>query len=183
MYDALRDDEPFSRCELHDTLWRDAIRGRFQIDQKASFDDVEELVVISVLMPVILPLHDAKPNDGIIDASKGLVVPRIEYCVDERVERDLLEWREEDVEMRGVRKARQGQEHSESRLQALMVAEHVAKAVVKREDVELTIEEPARAIEGDPAECWGEKSGCHHLHRRRPFRYRLEAPSPCPRVP
>jgi hypothetical protein len=79
------------------------IRRRLEVDQEASFDDVEELVVCIVPVPVILALYHGEPHDGLVHARQRLIVPRVAYGGDERVERDLLQRREEHVEMRGIR--------------------------------------------------------------------------------
>lgn len=42
---------------------------------QAAFDDVEEFVLVLMLMPVIVALHDAEADDGIIYVTEGLVEP------------------------------------------------------------------------------------------------------------
>jgi len=59
-----------------DTLLRLEFDGAtFEIHQEEAFDDVEELVLIVVLVPVELAMQDAKPDDAVVDAGEGLVEP------------------------------------------------------------------------------------------------------------
>src|SRR5215207_3093570 len=76
MHDALGDDETLARRQFHHSAWRHSVRALLEIDEEPTFDDVEELVVGVVLMPVILALHDAEAYDRVVDAGERLVVPR-----------------------------------------------------------------------------------------------------------
>src|SRR5579871_6750576 len=69
VHDALGHDEALARAEID--------RALLQIDQEMPFEDEEELVQVVVLVPVILALHDAEANDGIVDPAQRLVVPTI----------------------------------------------------------------------------------------------------------
>lgn len=97
MSNALRDDTPFSRTKRNHATRGDTIRLRLEIDQERTVENKEELVVVSVLVPVILSLHDAEANDGFVHANERLIVPRLLNRGDEWIERDLLQRIEEDV--------------------------------------------------------------------------------------
>ena len=47
----------------------------FQVNEQLATDDVEELIIGIVLVPVILTLNDAKPNNGVIYLAERLVIP------------------------------------------------------------------------------------------------------------
>src|ERR1043166_274228 len=108
MDDTPRHDERLTRSELDDSARGDTIRGGFQVDEKEPIETEEEFVVGVVVGPVVLALHDAEPNDGIVDPDERLVPPLIAHAGDYGRERDLLESREEDVEVRRVGKAGAG---------------------------------------------------------------------------
>ena len=52
-------------------------RAVFQVDEEPALDDVEELVLVVVLVPVVLAPDDAEPDDRVVDPAEGLVVPRV----------------------------------------------------------------------------------------------------------
>ena len=69
MNDALRDNKALLSRKL-DTLV-------LEIDDEATFQYKEELIVIVVFVPVILALHDAKTNDRTVHLTQRLVVPAV----------------------------------------------------------------------------------------------------------
>lgn len=60
--------KPLSGCGLD--------RPAFQVNYEAPLDHVEELILLVVLMPVELALHDVKPNDAVVHSAQRLVIPR-----------------------------------------------------------------------------------------------------------
>jgi hypothetical protein len=80
-----------------------AVRLRIEIDQEESLEHEEELVVVLMLVPVILALHDAEPDDRVVHAADRLIPPFVLDRGDHRIERDLGELRKEDVEVGRVR--------------------------------------------------------------------------------
>src|SRR5262249_31927783 len=56
-----------------------------------------------MLMPVIFPLHDAEPDNGIVHPAQRLIVPLVRHRFGERLNIDEIERGEFDVEMRDVR--------------------------------------------------------------------------------
>jgi hypothetical protein len=94
MNDPFRDNESLTRGQLD--------RPILQVDQEFSLDDVEELVEIIVLVPVILPLHHAKPDDRIIDLTQRLVVPAVFTRLHQPLNVDDLQRRMQDVQVRRV---------------------------------------------------------------------------------
>jgi hypothetical protein len=92
--DPARDHEALSRAE--------GDRPSLEIDDELAFNDVEELVVGVVLMPVILSLHHTEAEDCVIHLAEGLVVPLKLAGVDQRLEVDNFESGIEDVEARLV---------------------------------------------------------------------------------
>ena len=67
VHDAFGHDESLARLQ-HDS-------PILEIDQEKSLDDVEELVEIVVLVPVILSLHDTDSHDRVVDPAQRLVEP------------------------------------------------------------------------------------------------------------
>src|SRR4029453_12226451 len=67
--------KPLSGCELD--------RPAFQVNYEAPLDHVEELILLVVLMPVELALHDAEPYDGLVHSTQRLVIPRVLAGIDE----------------------------------------------------------------------------------------------------
>jgi hypothetical protein len=74
--DTFRDDEALLSIELDTSI--------FKIDDETTLKDKEELVVISVFVPVILTLHYAKSNDRIVHLAQRLVVPAVGTRGDQR---------------------------------------------------------------------------------------------------
>ena len=101
MPNALRYNEALAWVERYDPP-RSGVRLRFKIDEQLSLDDIEKLVIIRVLMPVIFAFDNAESNDGIIHSHKRLIVPRMTDGTDDVIEGDCLEWGTQDVEMRLV---------------------------------------------------------------------------------
>src|SRR4029079_19146030 len=93
---ALRHREAFTRLKL-DHATGCSVSPRLEVDQEAALDDIEELIVFVVLVPVILPLHDAQSHDGVVHSAEGLVVPLILYRRDERIELDSRERSKQDI--------------------------------------------------------------------------------------
>lgn len=75
MHHSLRNREPLSGGELDcPTL---------QVNYEAPLDHVEELILLVVLMPVELALHDAEAHNAVVHSAQRLVVPRILAGIDE----------------------------------------------------------------------------------------------------
>jgi hypothetical protein len=66
------DDSPGNDKSLS---WIEFYRLVFEVNEQLAIDDVEELIVGIMLVPVILTLENAKPNDGIIYLAQRLVIP------------------------------------------------------------------------------------------------------------
>ena len=84
MHDAFGNDDSLARAEV------DGARVVFcgggvlridEIDEQTAFDDVEELVLLLMVVPVIVSLDDAEANDGIVHVAERLVVPRVRGSV------------------------------------------------------------------------------------------------------
>lgn len=97
-----RDREPLTRLQLHHTARCNAIRRGLQVYEETSGEDEEELIVGLMMVPVIFPLHHAQSNDRVIDACQRLVVPRVAYFGDQRINVDEREGREKYVQVRRV---------------------------------------------------------------------------------
>jgi hypothetical protein len=52
-------------------------RPPLDVDKQVPFDDVEELVIFVVLMPVIFASDHAEPNDRTVHLAECLVVPLV----------------------------------------------------------------------------------------------------------
>jgi hypothetical protein len=99
----LRHDESLARTQCNDSTRSHSVRLRLEIDQEPAIEHEEELVVIRVLVPVILALHHADAHDRLVHLDQSLIVPLIANRGDERIELDLLERIEQNVQMRCVR--------------------------------------------------------------------------------
>src|SRR6202022_100028 len=80
---AFGDDESLPWRELHDPV--------FHVDQQLALDDVEELVVMVMFVPVILTLNYSHPNDRGVHLAKRLVVPLMWSRIRERFLIDQLQ--------------------------------------------------------------------------------------------
>lgn len=56
-------------------LWLQINRAIFEIDDEVPLQDKEELVVVVMFVPVVLALHDAEANNGVVHLTKRLVIP------------------------------------------------------------------------------------------------------------
>ena len=56
---------------------REFHRAPLQVNQEAAFHHIEELVLVVVLVPVVLTLHDPEPDNGIVDLAERLIEPLI----------------------------------------------------------------------------------------------------------
>ena len=104
---TLRHDEPLARTKRDDATRRHAVRLRFQVNQEASVEHEEELVVVRMLVPMILALHNPNAHDRPVHLDQRLIVPLVADGGDERVERDPRVPRTEysDALRRGTRTA------------------------------------------------------------------------------
>ena len=73
-----------------------------EVNIKFSLHDVKELVVVVVLVPVVLSLHDAETNDRLIHLAKSLVVPLMRTGVCESFLVNHLKRPVKNVEVRFV---------------------------------------------------------------------------------
>ena len=85
----------FPSLGTFDSLWR-------RIDQEMAAHDVEELVFLLVLMPVIFSLHYAEPHDRFVHLAERLVVPRMRAGGDQPRHIDHFQRRMQNVKMRLV---------------------------------------------------------------------------------
>ena len=74
-----------------------------EVDNEATVENKEELVIVVVLMPMILTLQDAKPNDRIVDPAERLVIPAVSARFDQRWNVYDAQGRIKNVEMGCVR--------------------------------------------------------------------------------
>jgi hypothetical protein len=88
---AFRHHEALARLERH--------RPITEVDEEATFDDIEELVLLIMLMPVLLPLYHPESHNGFVDLTKGLIVPLVSAGVDQRLDIDELLGTELNVEV------------------------------------------------------------------------------------
>src|SRR5471032_2983440 len=49
----------------------------FEIDDKVPVQDKEKLVVVFMLVPMVLALHDTQANDRVVHFAERLIVPRV----------------------------------------------------------------------------------------------------------
>jgi len=77
----------------HEALtWSELDYAIFQIHDEAALDDVEELIFVVVMMPMVVALlEDAESHDRVVHLAQGLIVPRVRDLPDERIEIDDLQ--------------------------------------------------------------------------------------------
>src|SRR5581483_8155433 len=98
MHCPFRNNEALPPRKLHSTI--------FQIDQQLALDNVEELVIVIVLMPVIFTLYYAKTNHGVVHLAQGLVIPLILGSIRKRLLIDNLQRSVQNVQPCFIRKSR-----------------------------------------------------------------------------
>lgn len=76
MNDALRDHKALSLSKLDASL--------LEVDNETAFKNKEELVVVVVLVPMVLALHDAETDDRIVHLAQRLVVPAVGTRIHQR---------------------------------------------------------------------------------------------------
>jgi len=74
-----------------------------EINEKVPVENEEEFIIAIVLMPVILSLQYAKPDDGVVHFAKGLVVPPVGARPNQCGNIDYAQGRKLDIEVRCVR--------------------------------------------------------------------------------
>src|SRR5581483_2673477 len=75
-----------------------------EIHEERALEHKEELIVIRVMMPVILALHDTQTDYRAIYLTQRLVVPAIRACTHQRRDVDPLELGIQDVQERRIGK-------------------------------------------------------------------------------
>ena len=70
-----------------------------QLDVELTLQEIEELILLIVLVPVVLPVHHPKADQDVAYLDQGLVVPRLRDVVDELLNVDGLESLEERLVM------------------------------------------------------------------------------------
>lgn len=78
-------------------------RSTFDIDQQASFYDVEELIILIVLVPMVFAFHHCQPHNRVVHLAKRLVVPLVLALVGQGFFVDQLQRLVQDVEVYHVR--------------------------------------------------------------------------------
>jgi len=68
---------PDSFGDYHSLSWAEVNRAIFQFNDQVPAHDIEELILLRVLVPVVLPLHNPKAHDRFVNSAKGLIVPRM----------------------------------------------------------------------------------------------------------
>jgi hypothetical protein len=106
MHDAFGNDDSLTRAEGDGAgilLCGGWVLRVDEIDEETAFDDVEELVLALMIVPVIASLDDAETNDRIVHVAKRLVVPRVRSCVGGLLFFDYFKWLVLGFENREVR--------------------------------------------------------------------------------
>ena len=70
-----------------------------QLDVEPARDDIKELIVVVVFMPMEFAMHDTEANDTVIDLRQGLVEPLVGAFTNELINVDALLWCELDVQV------------------------------------------------------------------------------------
>src|SRR6266699_5033680 len=94
MHCSLRNDKSMSRRKLDCVM--------FKIDQQLTLDNIKELVVLVVLVPMIFALYDAEPHHRILYLAESLVIPAILARVGESLFVNHLQRFVQDVQARFI---------------------------------------------------------------------------------
>src|SRR5690242_20499776 len=84
MQNSLGDHHALPRTEFHGAA--------FEINQQLSFDDVEELIIVIMLVPVIFALHHTETNYGAVHLAMRLVVPLVSAGIGEGAFVNYFQW-------------------------------------------------------------------------------------------
>ena len=103
MHDAFRYGEALVRQEFDDPPF-------LKVDQQAAVNDIEELVLTIMLVPMELAFDDTEPYDAVIDLAQGLVRPALGQFAANLLDVDQLEETVFDTQIDGV--GMLGQRHS-----------------------------------------------------------------------
>src|SRR5262249_47132045 len=85
-------------------LRRKRDRAALEIDDETTAEHEKEFVVVIVLMPMILALHDAEAYNGIVHLAERLIIPLFGAGLHERRHIDEFERIELNVEICRIRK-------------------------------------------------------------------------------
>ena len=75
-----------------------------EIDQELAADDVEKLIFVLVLVPMVFAVDHAEAHDGFVYFAERLVIPAIGACIDQAADINHFERPMENVEPRVVGK-------------------------------------------------------------------------------
>jgi hypothetical protein len=78
MPDSAGDDEALPGEQLHGVV--------VQVYEEATLDDIEELVLIGVCVPMVLALDDAQADHRVVHLTESLVVPPMGTGIDQRLD-------------------------------------------------------------------------------------------------
>jgi hypothetical protein len=84
MHDSFGNDDSLTRAEVDGSgivLSGCGVLRIDEIDEQTAFDDVEELVFVLMIVPVVVSLHDTEANDRIVHVAECLVVPGVRGSV------------------------------------------------------------------------------------------------------
>src|SRR5512143_252160 len=110
MLDTLRYHTAVPRLEIDHAI--------AQVNQEVTANDVEELVLSVVLVPMVLALDDTETDNGVVDLAESLVVPRDAAGLDQGGDIDIHEWPVLDIQASVVGKG-SWFGHQRARLEAL----------------------------------------------------------------
>ena len=89
---------------MDDTFWHHKTLLRhqfynfvFKIYKELALENEKEFVIIIMLVPMVLALHDSKSNHRIVNFGKSLVVPLIGACFDQSWDVNQLQRLEFDI--------------------------------------------------------------------------------------
>ena len=97
MHYPFRNHDGFARREID--------RAIFQIDQQLTADDVEKLICVVVLVPVLFAMNDAESHDRLVHFAQCLVVPLVGARFDETGDIDRFQRLMQNVQPRIVRES------------------------------------------------------------------------------
>jgi hypothetical protein len=78
--------------------WSEIDDAVFQIDEQPPFHDIEELIIVIVLVPVVLPFDDTHAHDRLVDFAQCLIEPLVFAGVGQGLYVDHFERLVQDVQ-------------------------------------------------------------------------------------
>ena len=81
---AARNDDALAGTKSDSATSNRSFAGWLEVNEQLAFDDVEELVLVRMMMPMELTFDDRKPEQAVVDSDQAAVVPRLDGACESR---------------------------------------------------------------------------------------------------